>query len=116
MKIKLLIQIGLESIVECEPKPGEAFPCGKHPLLSALQPQQQHDSTMLKMHFQSKNRIQINKAVVFNSILTNTKQDCFDDIFVLCIYLMPSRPINAYHCKKKFVKFILHSDLQHTIG
>ena len=63
--------MGLETIMQCEPKPGEAFPCGKHPLLSALQPQQQHDSTMLKMHFQSKNRIQINKAVVFNSILTN---------------------------------------------
>ena len=54
--------MGLETIMQCEPKPGEAFPCGKHPLLSALQPQQQHDSTMLKMHFQSKNRIQINKS------------------------------------------------------
>ena len=91
----MLLKKGLEPVVQCEPKPGEAFPCGKHPLLSALQPQQQHDSTMLKMHFQSKNRIQINKAVVFNSILTNTKQHCFDDIFVLCIYLMPYRPIIA---------------------
>ena len=113
MKMKLLLQKGIEPIVQCEPKPGEAFPCGKHPLLSALQPQRQHDSTMLKMHFQSKNRIQINKSVVFNSILTNTKQHCFDGIFVLCIYLMPYRPIIA---KKSLSNSFCIQDLQQTIG
>ena len=90
--MKLLLQKGIEPIVQCEPKPGEAFPCGKHPLLSALQPQRQHDSTMLKMHFQSKNKIQINKAVVFNSIFTNTKQHCFYDTYI-CI--VPYRLIIA---------------------
>ena len=96
--MKLLLQKGIEPIVQCEPKPGEAFPCGKHPLLSALQPQQQHDSTMLKMHFQSKNRIQINKAVVFNFILTNTKQHRFDDIFVLYIYCFMAYIIKLTKC------------------
>ena len=106
MKMKLLLQKGIEPIVQCEPKPGEAFPCGKHPLLSALQPQRQHDSTMLKMHFQSKNKIQINKAVVFNSIFTNTNNIVFMiHIFVLCLI--------GLSLQKKFVKFILH--FQHKL-